>query len=150
MEHGPSLVALTVKPVACQGMADRGEVDPDLMRPSGPQRDREKRAARRCAERMDVGDRALSPFAHGEGDRAVPQQRRIDGLLLLELSFAEREVELANAAGLELPGQLCVDVGPGTDSGCYEVWISGNAVQLRPTGLRLPLQGVLQKPNNSD
>ncbi len=46
--------------------------------------------------------------------------------------------------------ELCVDVGPGTDSGCYEVWISGHAVELRPTGLGLPLQGVLQKPNNSD
>jgi hypothetical protein len=46
--------------------------------------------------------------------------------------------------------ELCVDVGPGTDSGCYEVWISGNAVELRPTGLGLPLQGVLQRPNHSD
>lgn len=44
--------------------------------------------------------------------------------------------------------ELCVDVGPGTDSGCYEVWISGNAVELRPTGLGLQVQGVLQKPNN--
>ena len=46
--------------------------------------------------------------------------------------------------------ELCVDVGPGADSGCYEVWVSGNAVELRPTGLGLSLQGVLQKPNNSD
>jgi hypothetical protein len=46
--------------------------------------------------------------------------------------------------------ELCVDVGPGTDSGCYEVWVSGNAVELRPTGLGLSLQGVLQKPNTSD
>jgi hypothetical protein len=46
--------------------------------------------------------------------------------------------------------ELCVDVGPGVDSGCYEVWIWGNAVELRPTGLGLPLQGVLQKPSNAD
>ncbi len=46
--------------------------------------------------------------------------------------------------------ELCVDVGPGADSGCYEVWISGNAVELRPTGLGLPLQGVLQKLDNAD
>jgi hypothetical protein len=46
--------------------------------------------------------------------------------------------------------ELCVDLGPGTDSGCYEVWLSGNAVELRPTGLGLSLQGVLQKPNNMD
>ncbi len=46
--------------------------------------------------------------------------------------------------------ELCVDVGSGTDSGCYEVWISGNSVQLKPTGLGLPLEGVLQKPNNAD
>jgi hypothetical protein len=46
--------------------------------------------------------------------------------------------------------ELCVDVGPGTDSGCYEVWILGNSVQLKPTGLGLPLEGVLQKPRNED
>src|SRR5215471_21588666 len=46
--------------------------------------------------------------------------------------------------------ELCVDVGPGTDSGCYEIWISRNTVELRPTGLGLPVQGVLQKPNNTD
>jgi len=46
--------------------------------------------------------------------------------------------------------ELCVDVGPGTDSGCYEVWISGDAVELRPTGLGLPVQGVLQRAYNSD
>ena len=46
--------------------------------------------------------------------------------------------------------ELCVDVGPGTDSGCYEVWISGTSIQLKPTGLGLPLQGVLQKPSNAD
>ena len=46
--------------------------------------------------------------------------------------------------------ELCVDVGPGTDSGCYEVWILGKAVELRPTGLGLPVKGFLQKPNNSD
>ncbi len=46
--------------------------------------------------------------------------------------------------------ELCVDVGPGAGSGCYEVWISGNAVELRPTGLGLPLQGVLQKLDNAD
>ena len=34
---------------------------------------------------------------------------------------------------------LCGDVGPGTDSGCYEVWISGTVVELRPTGLGLPV-----------
>ena len=28
--------------------------------------------------------------------------------------------------------ELCVDVGSGTESGCYEVWISGNSVQLKP------------------
>src|SRR6266566_718332 len=38
--------------------------------------------------------------------------------------------------------ELCVDVVAGTDSGCYEVWVSGNSVQLKPTGLGLPVQGV--------
>ena len=46
--------------------------------------------------------------------------------------------------------ELCVDLGPETNGGCYEVWVSGKAVELRPTGLGLPLQGVLQRPNNPD
>jgi len=46
--------------------------------------------------------------------------------------------------------ELCVDVGPGTDSGCYEVWIAGKSVRLKPTGLGLQLEGVLQKPSNTD
>jgi len=46
--------------------------------------------------------------------------------------------------------ELCIDVGPGTDSGCYEVWMSGNAVELKPTGLGLLVQGALQKPNKTD
>jgi hypothetical protein len=44
--------------------------------------------------------------------------------------------------------ELCVDLGTGTDSGCYEVWLSGNKVELRPTGLGLSLKGVLQQPTD--
>jgi hypothetical protein len=42
--------------------------------------------------------------------------------------------------------ELCVDVGTEDDGGCYEVWMSGKNVELRPTGLGLMVQGVLQKP----
>ena len=42
--------------------------------------------------------------------------------------------------------ELCVDLVPGTDSGCFEVWLSAKKVELRPTGLGLRLEGVLQKP----
>jgi hypothetical protein len=44
--------------------------------------------------------------------------------------------------------ELCVDLGSETDSDCYEVWLSGRKVELRPTGLGLMLQGVLQKPTD--
>ena len=42
--------------------------------------------------------------------------------------------------------QLCIDLGSETDGGCYEVWLAGKKVELRPTGLGLPLGGVLEKP----
>ena len=44
--------------------------------------------------------------------------------------------------------QLCVDLGKEGGRGCYEVWISGNKVELRAPGASAyPAQGVLQRPN---
>jgi hypothetical protein len=44
--------------------------------------------------------------------------------------------------------QLCVDLGKEGGRGCYEVWISGNKVQLRtPGSSAYPAQGVLQRSN---
>jgi len=44
--------------------------------------------------------------------------------------------------------QLCVDLGKEGGRGCYEVWISGNKVELRtPGSSAYPAQGVLQRPN---
>ena len=44
--------------------------------------------------------------------------------------------------------QLCVDLGKDGGRGCYEVWISGNKVELRtPGSSAYPAQGVLQRPN---
>jgi hypothetical protein len=41
-------------------------------------------------------------------------------------------------------GELCIqDAAP--DSGCGEVWISGNKIEFRGEGPRLGLQGILQK-----
>ena len=46
--------------------------------------------------------------------------------------------------------QLCVDLGRDGGRGCYEVWISGNKVELRtPGSSAYPAQGVLQKPTNN-
>ena len=42
--------------------------------------------------------------------------------------------------------QLCVDLGKEGGRGCYEVWISGNRVELRTQGSSAyPAQGVLQR-----
>ena len=42
--------------------------------------------------------------------------------------------------------RLCMEGGPGT-AGCYRVWMSGAAVQLRPEEAgALPEEGVLRKP----
>jgi hypothetical protein len=46
--------------------------------------------------------------------------------------------------------QLCVDLGKEGGRGCYEVWISGNKVELRtPGSSAYPAQGVLQKPTKN-
>ena len=42
--------------------------------------------------------------------------------------------------------QLCVDLGKEGGCGCYEVWISGNKVELRtPGSSSYPAQGVLRR-----
>ena len=43
--------------------------------------------------------------------------------------------------------ELCVDRGK-EFKGCYEVWISGNKVEMRRGASSLPLEGVLQKPTD--
>jgi hypothetical protein len=42
--------------------------------------------------------------------------------------------------------QLCIDLATAADSGCYEVWASGNSIELRPTGPGLVIHGVIEKP----
>jgi hypothetical protein len=44
--------------------------------------------------------------------------------------------------------ELCLEQGQ--ESGCYEVWLAGNKVELRPKGSGLPREGVLQKPAARD
>ena len=41
-------------------------------------------------------------------------------------------------------GELCIEVGP-PDSGCGEVWVSGNNVEFRGEGPRQGLEGILQR-----
>jgi hypothetical protein len=41
--------------------------------------------------------------------------------------------------------ELCVDRGK-DDAGCYQVWLSGNNVELRREGSTLPMEGILQRP----
>ena len=44
--------------------------------------------------------------------------------------------------------ELCLDLGDGRDGGCFEVWLSGRNVELRPSGSGLPLEGVIDTPAN--
>ncbi len=46
--------------------------------------------------------------------------------------------------------QLCLDLKEEPTAGCYEVWMSGNNVELRPEGSDLPLEGVLQRSTNRE
>ena len=43
--------------------------------------------------------------------------------------------------------QLCLDTGNEPGGGCYEVWLSGRNVDLRNQTSSVPLEVVLQKPN---
>ena len=43
--------------------------------------------------------------------------------------------------------QLCLDTGNEPGGGCYEVWVSGRNVELRNQTSSVPLEVVLQKPN---
>src|SRR5215467_1669993 len=43
--------------------------------------------------------------------------------------------------------QLCLDTGSEPGGGCYEVWLSGRNVELRNQTSSVPLEVVLQKPN---
>ena len=42
--------------------------------------------------------------------------------------------------------QLCLDRGKQPGGGCYDVWLSGNNVELRTQGSNLPQEGTIQKP----
>jgi len=43
--------------------------------------------------------------------------------------------------------QLCLETGNEPGGGCYEVWLSGRNVELRNQTSSVPLEVVLQKPN---
>lgn len=34
------------------------------------------------------------------------------------------------------------------DDGCYEVWLSGGRIEMRPSGLGLSIEGILQPPTD--
>jgi hypothetical protein len=42
--------------------------------------------------------------------------------------------------------QLCFDRGKEPGSGCYDVWLAGNKVELKTTGSGLPFEGILRRP----
>jgi len=43
--------------------------------------------------------------------------------------------------------QLCLETGKEPGAGCYEVWLAGRNVELRNQASSVPLEVVLQKPN---
>jgi hypothetical protein len=62
-------------------------------------------------------------------------------------SFMSRSMGRARVGQWQVKDdELCVELTDQADSGCYEVWLAGTKVELRPTGRGLPVQGVLQKP----
>jgi len=43
--------------------------------------------------------------------------------------------------------ELCIDFKK-PDDGCYEVSLTGDRIEMKPTGLGLSIEGVLQKPTD--
>lgn len=43
--------------------------------------------------------------------------------------------------------ELCIYFNE-PDDGCYEVWFSGDRIEMRPTGLGLSIEGILQQPTD--
>src|SRR5256885_16593861 len=68
VQHRTICVSLSIKPVACQRMIDRGEMDANLMCAAGLERDVEERAIARGGDRREVRDTALAVVAHAELD----------------------------------------------------------------------------------
>jgi hypothetical protein len=44
-------------------------------------------------------------------------------------------------------GSLCLE-REREERRCYTVWVTGTAVQLRPAGVDVPLDGILEKPRD--
>jgi len=42
--------------------------------------------------------------------------------------------------------QLCFDRGKEPGSGCYDVWLAGNKVELKTARSGLPFEGILRTP----
>jgi hypothetical protein len=45
--------------------------------------------------------------------------------------------------------ELCMYFGD-QDDGCYEVWFSGDRMEMKPVGLGLSIGGILQQPSDRD
>jgi hypothetical protein len=61
--------------------------------------------------------------------------------------FVSRSMGRARAGKWRVEGdELCVELEDRSESGCYQVWLAGAKVELRPVGPGLVVQGVLQKP----
>jgi hypothetical protein len=44
-------------------------------------------------------------------------------------------------------GELCLYFKEPED-GCYEVWLSGDRIEMKPSGLGLSIEGILQTPTD--
>jgi len=44
---------------------------------------------------------------------------------------------------------LCMYYGD-QDDGCFEVWLSGDRMEMKPVGLGLSIEGILQQPTDRD
>ena len=42
--------------------------------------------------------------------------------------------------------RLCLDRGKEPGSGCYDVWLTGNKIELKTSGSGLPFEGILRRP----
>src|SRR3954454_10217600 len=106
--------AAPVAGVPCDGMADRGQVDTDLVRSPGLQPDLEQRGSGQALEDREVGSRlAPAPAADGALLRraVVAPERRVDrARARARVALDQRQIGALHLAGLDDRGEAPVSL----------------------------------------
>jgi hypothetical protein len=117
---------------------------------------------------MILATTALGSFAFAPGAAAAENSRKLSGVQIREkfigmqltdevhfrdvydrggaLRSYSNEKKKVGKWAIE-KDELCVYFKE-PDDGCYEVWLSGGRIEMKPSGLGLSIEGILQPPTD--